>query len=254
MAELNLGDGVMEKFRCFKCKDYLSVSPIVALPNGKSLCGLCYLSTEEITHKELVFEGFLKILLFPCKFKDGGCEERLKFDETQNHHAKCIYRLMKCPVSSSCSSKVCFKEMLVHISDCHSDVTATEMEFTLAVSDKDQSGVLLVCVHGVNLILKYNYNGSSGNLQYYLQHFNTDVQEMKVKITLINDVDSDYGFYLKEDPPSHFNESFYEDFSEIPNSKTLGLNNAFPLLNNPDFLKVIITLDIVKSDESEKQK
>ncbi|KAF2901500.1 hypothetical protein ILUMI_04683 [Ignelater luminosus] len=253
MAELDLDDRIMEKFRCFQCKNYLSVSPIVVLPDGKSLCGICYSSANETAYKELIFEDFLKTLLYPCKFKDHGCKERLKFGEARDHEANCIYDPMICPVSPSCTWKgATIKEMLNHFPDCHSDLIAKKMAFKLAVRDQDQSGFLLACLDGVIVILKYHYSVSTGNLQYQIYHLNTDVQEMMMKISLINDVDLDYRIHLKEDSPYLFNKSFYKDFSKISNPKTLALRNLFAVLNNPNYVRINMDLHIVKSGESEQ--
>ncbi|KAF2901505.1 hypothetical protein ILUMI_04688 [Ignelater luminosus] len=253
MAEPDLCDCIMEEFRCFHCKKYLSVSPIAILPDGNSLCGICSSSAKE-TYKELVFEDFLKTLLYPCKFKDRGCKERLKFGEAQDHEGNCCYHPFMCPVFPYCTWQGSVAEMLNHFYNCHSNIIAKQMTFKLAVYDNDQSGFRLACVDGANAILKYYYNVSTGNLQYHIYNLNPDVQEIKVKIGLLNDADMDYGFYLKGDPLSLFNESFYKDFSEIPNSKTLALHNLFPVLNNPNYVRINITLQIVKSDENEKHK
>ncbi|KAF2901502.1 hypothetical protein ILUMI_04685 [Ignelater luminosus] len=252
MAEPALGGDIIEKFRCFQCKNYLSVSPIVVSPDGKSLCGICYSSANETAYKVPVLEDFLKTLSYPCKFKDHGCKELFKFGETQDHDAHCLYHPMKCPAPSSCTWEGSIKEMLDHFPECHSEQIAEKMTFKLA--DKDKRGCLLAWVGGVNAILKYYYNVSTGNLQYHIYHFSTDVQEMKVKISLINDADLDYRIDLKRGPSSLFNKSFYKDFSDIPNPKTIDLHFLAPVLDNPNCVRVNMTLHIVKSDESKKQK
>ncbi|KAF2879963.1 hypothetical protein ILUMI_26208 [Ignelater luminosus] len=240
----------MEKFRCFQCKNYLSLPPIVNLPDGNSLCGICSVSAEETTRKELAFENFLKTLLYPCKFKDIGCKERLKFGEVQDHDANCIYHPRICPVSSSCTWEGSIPEMPNHFANYHSDLIAKKMAFESA--DEDQSGCILACVDGMNGILKYYYDVSTRNLHYHIYHLNTDVQEMKVKISVINDADPEYRLDLKEDSLPFFNNSFYKDFSEILNPKPLALHSLFPVLNNPDYVRINMELRIVKSGESEQ--
>ncbi|KAF2884552.1 hypothetical protein ILUMI_21617 [Ignelater luminosus] len=253
MAESDQCNDILESFRCFQCKDYLSIAPIVLLPDGNSLCGICSLSAKEITYRQLALEDFLKTLLYPCKFKNLGCKESLKFGEVQDHDVNCIYCPMVCPASSSCTWEGSIQEIPNHFHICHSNLIAKNMEFKLAVCDNDQKGLLLACKDGVCGILKYYYNVSTGSLQYDIQHFNTDVEEMAVKISIINDLDLDHRINLKGDPPSLFNKSFYRDFCEIPNSKTLVLHNLFPVLNNPNYVIIRMNLHILKSHESENQ-
>lgn len=248
MAESSiiLESSAVEEFRCFRCKNYLSISPIVILPDGNSLCGVCSLSVEETTYRQLTFENFLKTLSYPCKFRKFGCKERLQFGKTQDHDAKCVYRPMICPVSLSCNWEGSIEKMIYHLNSSHSNLIATHVEFKLAIYDnKDQEGLLLICINEVYGILKYSYSVTGGNLQYILQHFNTNVEKMLVKILLSNDLDSDYKIQLKGDASSPFDCGFYTNFSESPSLKTLSLNNLLPVLNNPSCITLSMDLQVL---------
>ncbi|KAF5289169.1 hypothetical protein FQR65_LT02059 [Abscondita terminalis] len=83
-----------EQLLCWKCKAYLSCSPLKTLPDGKFLCGRC--NSLDFVHQTLS-EQIFKDVEFPCQYKKNGCKEYFLFNNVISHENNCTHRTFVCP-------------------------------------------------------------------------------------------------------------------------------------------------------------
>lgn len=93
-------DTVLAKLICDNCEGHLSRGPVLMLDNGKNRCGRC-IKPKQGGQRNIVYEELASLLLFPCRYKEHGCQKMVKFTENQLHEESCAYRPFVWPIAES---------------------------------------------------------------------------------------------------------------------------------------------------------
>lgn len=92
---------VLNKLLCDNCDGYLSRGPVLLLDDGKSVCGRCLEPEEGVATRNTPYEEVAKLLTFPCKYAEYGCQDKVPFEENKLHEEACEYRAYLCPIAES---------------------------------------------------------------------------------------------------------------------------------------------------------
>lgn len=119
-----LQENILNNLKCAKCDLYLSVPPVVLLEDKSSVCGRCKLTPEEkkFAIRDKPYEEVVKILLFPCKYKNKGCDAKIKFEDMRNHEECCKHAELICPehyTDEKCHWKGVLDSLLEHFHEKH---------------------------------------------------------------------------------------------------------------------------------------
>lgn len=140
----------LQAYECMICYQYM-YPPIRQCTFGHSLCDNCHENTKVCptcrnTYKQgnsRLMEIFCERLIFPCKYKDGGCYVSLPGNEMASHQEKCPVSYIHCPVVnfSFCTWIGCEKDAFKHCEEVHPTVNffnGSEIEYNFT-SDKNMT-------------------------------------------------------------------------------------------------------------------
>lgn len=143
-------DEVLEYLRCSNCAGYLSCAPVYVCRDGTSICHRCSsqipLPSREFI-RDLCFEIFVGVMIFPCIFRYRGCIQMYKFgDEMMEHEIDCPYgqtyikeqrRSKQEPIEKNYKEKGVIKTISGHI---YATLTPNAPLFSLSgMSNQNQS-------------------------------------------------------------------------------------------------------------------
>lgn len=119
----SLPQNIIPELKCSQCKEILS-PPVYTKKNSENVCGKCTPATQKNMVRNILFEDFAKLFLFPCKYEEQGCKDKLKWEELLKHETNCptvIKNLMACPSlpSGKCQWKGTPTQLLTHFKSEH---------------------------------------------------------------------------------------------------------------------------------------
>ncbi|PSN36218.1 hypothetical protein C0J52_07290 [Blattella germanica] len=128
-----VNDRIVSLFDCPVCLETMA-SPIYQCKKSHHICGPCKSKiqncpscSDDILNERSVFaEQIAEYLHFPCKNAEAGCIEKFPQKELANHHSICLYRQYDCV--PGCQWKGRSYEILVHMMECHRDLSWMEAE------------------------------------------------------------------------------------------------------------------------------
>ncbi|KAK9889746.1 hypothetical protein WA026_007128 [Henosepilachna vigintioctopunctata] len=91
------------ELKCLICNNCLCVPPILENSVFGTICGRWKCSilahTKGQNNRQTVYETLAKYLIFPCMYKNNGCETELKWGDVEQHEEICTYKNFCCPLS-----------------------------------------------------------------------------------------------------------------------------------------------------------
>lgn len=88
---------ILDKLKCSLCEGYLSVKPLVIRAEDQQICGKCFklLPTVEKDKcvRQIGLETLAEVLIFPCRYKDWGCNFTFGWCDEKDHEKECTFRL-----------------------------------------------------------------------------------------------------------------------------------------------------------------
>ena len=95
---------LLKKLQCPVCLQYM-LSHITLCKNGHNICTNCRSTVSEcpscegrfLQVRNLALEDIAQKAMYPCKNRQGGCNEVLSFDDKVAHELKCLYEKRVCP-------------------------------------------------------------------------------------------------------------------------------------------------------------
>ncbi|KAF5278673.1 hypothetical protein FQA39_LY00715 [Lamprigera yunnana] len=154
VEDLRLPENVLEKLRCFMCKEYLSQSPIYIYPNKNRVsCGRCPILFTEHPIRSVAYENLGDVLTFPCRYKIHGCLESICLSKMKEHENVCTYKQYFCPFTplGCCPWQGICSEILGHYVECHGDFVLSLSTFDIDLTQNYDTNYILE--HDENLFI-----------------------------------------------------------------------------------------------------
>ncbi|XP_050311446.1 uncharacterized protein LOC126747016 [Anthonomus grandis grandis] len=88
-------ENLLEYLECVICGSYLNSTPVFIQSNGQNVCHRCVHANGNPPNcrRNLSYESFGQIFLFPCAYRSRGCQERHQYGSAiWKHEARCQYR------------------------------------------------------------------------------------------------------------------------------------------------------------------
>lgn len=122
-------DELMQQLACSSCAFPIAFGPVTRSSKGYQ-CGRC---PQENTEQNLIYEALAVAskYLFPCKYKNSGCEVLLPFGESMKDHEKsCPKILYKCQLApeQKCDWKGTFSAIEGHFKATHSAIILEDLK------------------------------------------------------------------------------------------------------------------------------
>ncbi|KAK9869559.1 hypothetical protein WA026_003312 [Henosepilachna vigintioctopunctata] len=103
---------VIAEFECPICLDYMA-PPIHQCAMGHTFCVTCFdkfsrcptCRSPKGVSRSFALERIHSSLLFPCKYRQEGCEAKVRGCDLNTHHEICDYAKCKCPFSNGMNCK-----------------------------------------------------------------------------------------------------------------------------------------------------
>jgi hypothetical protein len=94
---------LLEQLECPVCGEYMS-SPIKMCENGHNICSSC---KERVSNcpscrgmfliaRNIALVQLAATAIYPCKNREGGCEETFTLNDRENNNAECLFRSREC--------------------------------------------------------------------------------------------------------------------------------------------------------------
>ncbi|XP_057672572.1 uncharacterized protein LOC130904058 [Diorhabda carinulata] len=145
----------MQSFKCALCDYFLTIPPIMCLGKdaNKYKCGRCVHIPSEASIRNILFEKLAEQSTFPCTFP--VCEEVLTWGTVEEHEKVCQHKLLKCPVSWSCTEVVSVLDLAKHCLKFHKkNVGVDQITSTIQETlDKKRITVMLLLVQDIPFLL-----------------------------------------------------------------------------------------------------
>lgn len=157
----SIPDTVLNQLKCSACKSYLSVGPVTQTILGYH-CGRCLAPGAEANS---LFETLAKAHSFPCRYVDSGCKFLLPFgEEMLNHEKICEYRIISCPVVSTCEWTGPATNSFVHCSEEHEENIPKSSEFEVIINLSESMNTKMIQMRptGEMLLLHLMYSEDAG--------------------------------------------------------------------------------------------
>jgi hypothetical protein len=131
------------------------VPPIITISKDakKHKCGRCLHIHTEVTIRNTLFEKLAELSTFPCTYPK--CEEVLTWENVENHEKICQHKLLKCPVSWSCTEVVSIKDLPNHCIKLHrKNVGVNEISCSIQETlEKNKITVMLLTAHDIPFLM-----------------------------------------------------------------------------------------------------
>ncbi|KAK9881062.1 hypothetical protein WA026_014407 [Henosepilachna vigintioctopunctata] len=180
-------EDILNKLKCNKCENVLSVLPVYSLPSGKNICGRCVDIDTEGTFNQL-YETVLQFLAFPCMNQQFGCMEIICGQKMFAHESKCAYRRINCPIfkKTSCDWIGEIDSLLEHFESNHTQNLLTEPTFEINFIHNYEEISLLPYAESLFLVKQH---GSVEDKRFWCSIqtiFTNEHEEFEYFITLTN--------------------------------------------------------------------
>jgi hypothetical protein len=104
MAVKRLDWDLLGELECPVCVEYMA-STIKMCENGHNICGGCKDRLSECPScrgmfmkvRNIAVEKLAATAVYPCKNREGGCEETFTADNRESHLAVCLFQSRECP-------------------------------------------------------------------------------------------------------------------------------------------------------------
>lgn len=190
--------------RCSLCEESLSVFPISVIVNEttkttKNICGRCPIFEEKnaVSTRNIIYEAVAEQILFPCRYKSIGCQERLVPAKLSSHEKFCAQRPIFCPHTplGSCAWQGNKLELMEHFNDKHRFLVIENCVTEVDIVTKQEENYLMLYEHDLYIVqfkcdgdddeLKVNLciigaENNRNRFQYYLSFYHTP-RDLKVE-------------------------------------------------------------------------
>lgn len=169
---MEIPENILQKLKCEECGGYLSSSPVMLKNNGNNICGHCAPSFENDDEKLIrntVYEDVATLILFPCAYKEDGCNEKLPIGKMHDHEMGCRYQKHCCPMFpiNDCAWMGKLNQLKHHYEQNHEDLMITQhpYEFVVDIS-RNYENYYLVVVFNLLFLLQIKCNKAAAKLWY----------------------------------------------------------------------------------------
>lgn len=134
LSKIFLSDDYIRNGKCSKCKNYLSVPPIIIHSNNP-VCGRCVSQSDNPEENRAYFyEDLAKFMFFPCANDIYGCSVQAPWGEVLEHEICCEFARTLCP-AIDCESKLRKEELLKHFEVNHEHLIIKRNQYCFSQSD-----------------------------------------------------------------------------------------------------------------------
>lgn len=122
-----LPDELLEELTCSSCGDLISLGPVTKTPLGYQ-CGRC---PNEHGEKNFLYETLARGYLFPCKYRNSGCNSWLPFGiKMKTHEVSCDRKPYVCPIVplERCDWQGKFDEIEEHFKKAHNEFLLEDLK------------------------------------------------------------------------------------------------------------------------------
>jgi hypothetical protein len=147
MAGRQLDWELLGELECSVCSEYMA-SPIRMCENGHNICGGCKERLSEcpacrgrfINARNIAMEKLAANAVYPCKYREAGCEATFTVDNRDSHLAECLFQSKECPFRKlsgvDCPWTGTVSDIVVHIREEHdSEIDEVPAHFRVELLD-----------------------------------------------------------------------------------------------------------------------
>lgn len=150
----------LDLLRCALCRQLLSSSPVYSHKNGDSICYVCYVD-EAICKNEyfrnVLYENVMQDVGFPCGYVSYGCEEHVRFNDTE-HEKRCDFKFFDCPITQTdCGFKGTVNDIWQHLRKLHRYkwLIRSGFSFSIIKGAEDVNQTKLLYTHGCVYVINF---------------------------------------------------------------------------------------------------
>lgn len=146
MSKINLPEDVLKKMTCLSCKHLLSLYPVFVKKDGTgALCGRCKPAEEEQYLRDESYEILAQFLLFPCIYKENGCQKNLVPTFIEEHEPCCEFRKYGCPTSvyTKCNWEGPRNVLYRHFEEKHANLIVKDQQYEIDFSNSIEEKLLM---------------------------------------------------------------------------------------------------------------
>lgn len=133
-----------EDLTCSSCSHLISVGPVTKTSSGYQ-CGRCPGDNGE---KNFLYETLARGFLFPCKYKNVGCDVWLPFGiKMKAHEISCGRKPYICPTVplEQCEWQGQFEEIEEHFRNSHGELVLEELKVEVNLKGKTENRYVYFC-------------------------------------------------------------------------------------------------------------
>uniref|UniRef100_A0AAR5QHV1 RING-type E3 ubiquitin transferase n=1 Tax=Dendroctonus ponderosae TaxID=77166 RepID=A0AAR5QHV1_DENPD len=217
----------MDKLTCPICSLRLTAFPIyVRMDGGVAVCGRCPLPNPTEYLRDKPYEQIIKMLQFPCRYKDGGCKELFKPSVMTRHERRCPHRVINCPASEllHCEWNGRSLDLKRHYQNSHPLAILSDRKYELDFT-KNFSDIYLMPFETEIFLLRSQMNNINQIYNCSVEHVPTRYSApfYKYSVTIETDNPDDFRVYSARHTDSQLLElkciSSAELEEDLPNAK-----------------------------------
>lgn len=188
MSAVPVPDDLLKDLTCSSCGYLISLGPVTKTSSGYQ-CGRC---PNENGETNFLYETLARGYLFPCKFRNSGCDAWLPFGvKAKTHEVGCERKPYICPMVplEKCEWQGQFVEIEEHLKSIHAEFVLDELKVNVDLTGTKENRYAYFCndrslVLLIDLI-HYEGKGLSVELMKMLTDENKNVSfEDKYEIVL----------------------------------------------------------------------
>ncbi|XP_018319942.1 uncharacterized protein LOC108733333 [Agrilus planipennis] len=192
MPHLRVSEENLQKLKCNKCENPLSVPPITYNLEGGYFCGRCSPTTHLGTRLE-IYEVLAQHFRFPCQFSKFGCNQMLNWEEVAAHETVCRKRPYLCPVASvmHCLWRGNLTGIVDHMSQMHNcsvkEVHRIKIKVVGVNGKFSILGCKIILLEGKKYLFCVNFNDTNKLLEFALIQLEYKKIKVKYRFKLFSD-------------------------------------------------------------------
>ena len=120
----HLDHDLLKTLQCPVCLEYM-LSQITLCENGHNICTNCRSTGSEcpsckgrfLQARNIALEDIARNAMYPCKYRQGGCNEILSVDDKVAHESTCLYEIRVCPFTKLSGDSCTWTGVLSQVAD-----------------------------------------------------------------------------------------------------------------------------------------
>ena len=194
----HLDHDLLKTLQCPVCLEYM-LSRITMCENGHNICTNCRSTVSDcpsckgrfLQIRNIALEEIARNAMYPCKNRQGGCNELLSADSKVAHESTCLYEKRMCPFTKlsgdSCTWTGCLSQVVDHVRCDHGCQTQNSLGiFVLKLETLCASKHYTEAVFAFGELFFIFWEAKECNIHLAVFHAgpNTDTEEFTYKFSV----------------------------------------------------------------------